>query len=150
MKILIDGDSCPVKNLTEQIAKKNKIPCHIYCNTKVSIKSSYSHVHIVDTSQDAADFAILKDCEPNDIVVTSDSGLAALILAKKGIAISSGGITYTDENISSYLNSRYFKQNIRRKTHRKQIKGSLYNKNKISFDYKTTLNNAIKTAFDFS
>lgn len=126
MKILIDGDSCRVINITEKIASENNIDCHIYCNNTTNIKSQYSTIHIVDCSKDAADFAITNTCNENDIVITNDSGLAAMILAKKGKVINANGIEYTDSNILQCLNRRYINKTLRQQTQRQQVKGRLY------------------------
>jgi uncharacterized protein YaiI (UPF0178 family) len=50
----------------------------------------------------------------NDIVVTQDYGLAAMILAKGASAIDQNGMRYTDKNIESLLEKRYIGQKIRR------------------------------------
>lgn len=145
MKILIDGDSCRVIGVTEQIAKKYDIPCHIFCDSAHSLDSTYSEIKIVSTGHNAADFAIINQCGINDIVITNDSGLAAMVLAKKGIALQSNGVEYTQKNISEYLNRRYVRARAQRKTNRHQVKGKLYdNNNIIKNSYKTTLMNIIE------
>lgn len=126
MKILIDGDACCVIKATEYVAKIANIPCHIYCDCSHLIDSDYSETHIVGTSRDAADFAIINKCDKNDIVITNDSGLAAMVLAKHGYAIKSNGIEFTNKNINQYLNRRYVNSRARRKTNRNQIHGQLY------------------------
>lgn len=145
MKILIDGDSCRVIRVTEQIAKKYNIPCHIFCDSAHALDSTYSEIKIVSTGHNAADFAIINQCGINDIVITNDSGLAAMVLAKRGIALQSNGVEYTQKNISEYLNRRYVRTRAQRKTNRNQVKGRLYdNKNIIKTSYKTTLMNIIE------
>ena len=144
MKILIDGDSCSVISTTERLAKKYRIPCHIYCDTTRSIKSKYAQVHVVDCSKDAADFAIISACSENDIVITNDSGLAALVLAKNGIAINTRGTEYTDINILGYLNTRYVRQLTVRQTHKKTVKGKLYEDNDKQSCYRIVLTNLLK------
>lgn len=125
MKILIDGDSCSRLNITEQIAKKFDLECHIYCDTKRIINSEYSEIHIVDFGHDAADFALANNCNRGDIVITNDSGLAALVLSRNAFALNCHGKEYTKNNIMTYLNSRHIRKNVSRKTNRKQVKGSL-------------------------
>lgn len=121
--ILIDGDACKFISLTEEFAKKHNIPCHIFCDTHHSIKSDYSEIHIVDKGRDATDFAIINKCKVNDIVITNDSGLAAMVLAKNGIAINTRGFEYTKNNIMSYLTSRHIRKNSSRKNNTYQVKG---------------------------
>lgn len=126
MKILIDGDACSVIGLTEMVARSANIPCHIYCDSSRVIESDYSEIHIVGTARDATDFAIINKCDNNDIVITNDSGLAAMVLAKKGYAIKSNGIEYDKTNINQFLNRRYVNAQTRRKTNRDCVKGQLY------------------------
>lgn len=123
MKILIDGDACSVTKTTENIAMKNNIECHIYCDSTRIITSDYSDVHIVEKGLDSTDFAIVNSCCKGDVVITNDAGLAALILSKKGFALSTYGVEYTDKNIMSFLNRRYIYKSAKRKTKRDQVKG---------------------------
>lgn len=116
MKIIIDGDGCAVIKATESIAIKNGIECHIYCDATRLLYSDYSSIHVVTKGLDSADFAIVNNVEKGDVVITNDAGLAALILAKKGFALNSSGIEYTDRNIMSFLNRRYIYKDAKRKS----------------------------------
>ena len=126
MKILIDGDACSKIPVIEDIARKNRIPCHIYCDTSRFMESDYSTVHVVDVGTNSADFAITNSCEKNDIVVTNDTGLAAMILTQHAYVMNSQGLEYTDRNIMPMLNARHMRQSVIRKTGRKQVKGQMY------------------------
>lgn len=121
--ILIDGDSCPRLQQTEKIAKEYNIECHIFCNTHSYLDSDYSTIHIVGDGPDAADFAIIKMCNPNDIVITSDSGLAAMVLSRGAFAVSYKGFEFTKSNIDSYLNSRYIRKYESRKRKTQNVHG---------------------------
>ena len=144
MKILIDGDNCNMISNIEKIAKNNNIECHIYVNFCCNIDSTYSEIHIVDCSKDAADFAIINNCNADDIIITNDSGLAAMVLAKNGIPINTKGLEYTKSNIMNYLNSRYMRGKEVRRTHRLQVKKLPINNKKTSHPpFNTTLLNAI-------
>ena len=113
MKILIDGDSCPVIQKTESLARQHKIKTHIYCDTSHDIRSDYSEVHIVDKGADVADFRILSDCEAGDIVITNDGGLASMVLSKRGKAINTYGRPYTDDMIMTVLTARHLGRKMR-------------------------------------
>jgi uncharacterized protein YaiI (UPF0178 family) len=126
MKILIDGDACSVIKKTESIAKSNNIEVHIFCDTSRIINSEYSDVHIVDRGHDAADFAIVNHCNPDDIVITSDSGLAAMVLAKCAFVLNSRGVRYTNSNIMTELTRRHLRSAEHRRTNRNQCKGLTY------------------------
>lgn len=148
MKILIDGDACCKLSVTEQIARRYKIPCHVYCDSTRNIKTKYSYVHIVSVQKDSADFAIINCCEKGDIVVTNDSGLAVMILAKNGLAINTRGYEYTNENTACFLNERYARTAEIRRTNRKQVKGRLYSEKTETEPYKRFLNNMIRKSID--
>ena len=70
MKILIDGDACPVIKIAENIAKDFKIECEIFCDTCHVIKSNYSKITITGQGSDAADFKLINSCKSGDIVIT--------------------------------------------------------------------------------
>lgn len=107
MKILIDGDGCNRIQIVENIAKRKKIPVLIFCDWTRDIDSEYSDVHIVEKGMDSVDFALLRYVEPGDIVVTGDSGLASMALAKRAYAIHNNGTRFTENNIGNFLNKRY-------------------------------------------
>lgn len=123
MKILIDGDACNTIEITENIAINHNIQTHIYCDTKHIIDSLRSVVHIISHGDDTVDFAIIKDCEENDIIITNDSGLAAMGLVKRCKIISPNGFEYTEHNINKCLENRYLRKHTARKTNKKQVKG---------------------------
>lgn len=132
MKILIDGDACCVISSTEYVARQHNVPCHIYCDIKHLLESEYSEIHYVERRQDSADFAIANACERGDIVITNDSGLAALVLAKQAYALNSYGVEYTKKNIMSFLNKRYVRKTEQKKTNRTQVHGQLYRSDRPS------------------
>lgn len=114
MRIFIDADGCPVVNQTIQIAKKYNIDVTIISDTSHEFKSDYAEVIIVDKGADSVDFKLANLIKNGDIAVTQDYGLAAMILAKRGIPIRQDGLIYNDFNIDSLLNSRHTAQKIRR------------------------------------
>ena len=105
MKILIDGDGCPVIDVSINIAKKFNKEVFIICDT--------SHNFSKSKGQDAADFIIVNKVNKGDIVVTQDYGLAAMILSKGAYAINQNGLIYTNENIDQLLFTRHISKKIR-------------------------------------
>lgn len=122
MKILIDGDACPVIRLTEQIAKEKGIAVVILCDTSHIIHSDYSEVIIVDKGVDAVDFAVIHRGNRGDIVVTQDYGVAAMALGKGMHAIHQSGKRYTNENIDMLLFERHMSKQAR-KSSKNRTKG---------------------------
>ncbi|EYE89548.1 hypothetical protein Q428_01840 [Fervidicella metallireducens AeB] len=120
MKILVDGDACPVKDIIVKVAKEFKIDVVIFIDTSHIYSDDYSVVVTVDKGADSVDIALINKTQPGDIVVTQDYGLATMVLSKKGYAINNHGLIYTNENIDALLMQRYIGQKLRKsgvKTH---------------------------------
>ena len=107
MKILIDADGCPVVKQATQIAKENNIEVVIFCDTSHIINSDYAQIITVSKGADSVDFALVNDVKSDDIVVTQDYGLAAMVLSKGGKAITQNGMIISDSNLELLLTSRY-------------------------------------------
>ena len=56
---------------------------------------------------------IINRLKSNDLVITQDYGLAALVLAKKGVVLNQNGKWYTENNINELLDLRYTSQKMR-------------------------------------
>jgi uncharacterized protein YaiI (UPF0178 family) len=69
---------------------------------------------IVDSLPQAVDIAIVNRVEIGDVVVTQDYGLAALVLGKKGKAISPRGYFFNDGNIDRLLQKRHIHHEARK------------------------------------
>ena len=107
MKILIDADGCPVVKQATQIAKENNIEVVIFCDTSHIINSDYAQIITVSKGADSVDFALVNEVKSDDIVVTQDYGLAAMVLSKGGKAITHNGMLISDSNLELLLTSRY-------------------------------------------
>ncbi|WP_299145307.1 DUF188 domain-containing protein [uncultured Dialister sp.] len=114
MKILIDGDGCPVIRETERAASLFGLEVFIFCDTSHSIRSDKSRVILVDQGRDAADWAIISKVKEGDVAVTQDYGLASLVLSRKAFAFHQDGWQYTEENIEGLLQQRYEAAKARR------------------------------------
>ena len=120
-KILIDGDSCnTINKIVEKARRKNK-SVHIYCDTQHYLQNDYATVHIIDEGPDAADFAIMNNTRRGDIIYTNDGGLAAMVMAKGGIAKRFNGHEYTDIDVSNALLHRYIRNVTYKHTKSKNV-----------------------------
>ncbi len=113
MKILVDADACPVKELIEELAREYRLELVMVSNINHIIKSNYATIVVVDGSAQSADIAIINLARPGDIVVTQDYGLASMALAKGSNAIDPMGKRYTEDNIDELLLRRYINQKAR-------------------------------------
>ncbi|MBH1940400.1 YaiI/YqxD family protein [Mobilitalea sibirica] len=114
MKILVDADACPVKEIIESIAGEFQLPVLMFIDTSHILFSSYSEVIMVSKAPDAVDFALINRVAKGDIVVTQDYGVAAMALGKGAYAIHYNGKIYTDKNIDRMLMERHIAKNARR------------------------------------
>lgn len=121
LKVIVDGDACPVIYEVESVAKKYNIPVVIVKNHAHVINSHYSEVVSVDVRSENVDFKIVNMTDTGDIVVTQDYGLCAMVIAKEAIGINQYGKVINDFNIDLHLNRRDLNKHIRKK-HKKYTK----------------------------
>lgn len=114
MKILVDADACPVKDIIVKVAKKHQIPVIMFVDTSHVLGGDYSEIITVDKQKESVDIALINRASTGDIVVTQDYGLAALALGKGAKAINQNGLIYSSENIDQLLFERHLSQKTRR------------------------------------
>lgn len=114
MRIIIDGDSCPVIGLTESIAKTFNLKLILFCDYNHDIELEYGKVIKVDQSYQSVDIKIINYTENDDIIVTNDYGLASLVLSKNAYAINPKGHIYNEKNINYLLMKRHLNKKIRK------------------------------------
>lgn len=133
MRILIDGDACPVIDITEETAREYDIELIIIVDITHQIKSDYGQVICVDKENQAVDMAIYNRCQEGDIIITQDYGLAALVLGKRARVINQFGLEYTENNIDRLLMSRHVKAKMRRAGIRHETHGKRTEDDDINF-----------------
>lgn len=133
MKILVDADACPVVKTVEQLAKKYNISVCLYADSSHVLRSTYSAIKTVLEGRDSADFAILSDCMPGDIVVTGDHGLAAMVLAINAHPIHNNGTKYTDKDVETLLALKHLYRKCRRCSRKHLKRMSFYTGHEPSF-----------------
>ncbi len=111
--ILVDADGCPVVEESIKIAFQYGFKCVLICDTAHEMHRDGADTIIVSKGADAVDFVLVNKVQKNDIVVTQDYGLAAMVLAKRGFAIDQNGRYYTEENIDQLLYARHTAQKVR-------------------------------------
>ena len=114
MRILVDADACPVKEIIVRVAKKRNIPVVMLIDTSHQLYDGYSEIITVDKQADSVDFALMGLLGGGDIAVTQDYGLAAMVLGKGARAVNQNGLVYTNENIDKLLMERHIGQKVRR------------------------------------
>lgn len=114
MRIFVDADGCPVVNEAIILTKEYNLKIIIVKNYAHKIVDDYAEIISVDISRDSADFFIINQISPGDIVITQDYGLAAICLSKHALPINQNGFLYTDRNIDGLLNQRHIHGELRR------------------------------------
>lgn len=114
MKIIVDADACPGREVIEKAAKENKLDVIMYCDINHAITSEYSIVKIVDSGFQSVDMKVANEAKQGDIVVTQDYGVAAMVLGKSAYAISPKGYIYDNDNIDRLLFERHLSSKARR------------------------------------
>jgi len=114
MRILVDADACPVKQIIVRCAKQRSIPVTMLCDTAHELNDGYSTIITVDKQADSVDYALMALLTRDDIVVTQDFGLAAMTLGKGAKALNQNGLVYTNDNIDKLLMERHISQKVRR------------------------------------
>jgi len=83
-------------------------------DTSHQLGDGYSKIITVDKEADSVDFALMSLLTRDDIVVTQDYGLAAMVLGKGAKAVNQSGLVFTNENIDKLLMERHIGAKVRR------------------------------------
>ncbi|MBU5293611.1 DUF188 domain-containing protein [Anaerosalibacter bizertensis] len=115
MRILLDGDGCPVVDISIKIAKLYNLEIIVVKNYHHEIYDDYATIITVEPTPDSADFYIVNHAKKGDIVITQDYGLAAMALSRGAFCINQNGFVISSQNIDGLLNRRHLNQELRRK-----------------------------------
>ena len=125
--IFVDADACPVTAEAIAAARKHSLRAVIAGN---STQNLARHIRRADPREetggfwvdtlpvavgsDSADFAIVEELSPGDIVVTQDIGLAAMVLGRKAKAIGVRGRVFSLATIDMDMEIRHQEKKVRR------------------------------------
>ncbi|KZN31422.1 hypothetical protein N483_06295 [Pseudoalteromonas luteoviolacea NCIMB 1944] len=116
MAIWVDADACPVviREILFRAAVRTQVTVTLVANQYLKTPPSpYICKLQVSAGFDVADNEIVKRMSAGDLVITSDIPLAAEVIEKGGLALSTRGEMYTTENIRARLNMRDFMDTLR-------------------------------------
>ena len=117
--IWIDADACPkvIKEVIFNISQRLQLEVILVANSSMFIPPGpLIRLEKVSTGADVADSYIVEHVNGNDIVITADIPLAALIVEKKALALNIRGEIYTEENVRERLSMRDFMKELRDST----------------------------------
>ncbi len=116
--IYVDADACPVTREAIAIGREHRARVVLVGNETQNLSRFASRPGVdaiqVGVGRDSADFAIVEQLKPGDIVVTQDLGLAAMALGRSALAVSPRGRVHTAATIDMELAVRHAEQRHRR------------------------------------
>lgn len=113
MKVLIDGDACPVVDITVKLCKQLNIQCLLLCDTAHEMHRDGAETPVFDKGADSVDLALANRTQPGDVVITQDYGLASMCLGKQARILHQDGWEYTQYNIDALLFQRHVSRECR-------------------------------------
>ena len=116
MRILVDGDACPVKKEIKKISLKYSIDVIYYTSVShYTFDKLFHNTIYLDNEAQEVDIRIINDITKEDLLITDDYGLACATLEKCKAVLSSSGNIYTKDNIELLLYQRHLAQLGRKK-----------------------------------
>ena len=115
-QIWVDADACPVaiKDILFRAAESEQIPVTLVANQYLRTPPSrFIRAVQVPGGFDVADNEIVLRVAADDLVVTQDIPLAALVIGKGALAIDPRGELHTPETIAQRLTMRNFMDELR-------------------------------------
>lgn len=143
MKLLIDGDGCPVVGIAVDLCRQYHIPCLLLCDTAHEFHREGTQTLFFDKGADSVDFAIANRVSPGDIVITQDYGLASMCLARGAQVLHQDGWAYTPENIDALLLVRHNSRKHRAAGGR--VKGPGKRTHQQNLDFENALKHLLQT-----
>jgi len=114
MKIIVDADACPkgVLQICLKLGQAYAVPVWTVASFNHQVHSDH-HV-VVGNNPQEADIKVVNLTEAQDIVVTQDWGLGAMVLGKGAYALTPVGREFRAETIEFMLEEREVKAKLRR------------------------------------
>jgi uncharacterized protein len=113
-KILVDADSCPVKQEVFRVARRYGIKVVLVANSAINVpEEAWLEQVTVSSRLDAADDSIVDQVTLNDIVITGDMPLAARCLKKGARVLGPQGLVFTESSIGNALATRDLMTHLR-------------------------------------
>lgn len=114
IRILVDGDACPVKDEIYKVAWRHEVAVVVVSNSpfRVPVHPLVRRV-VVDGGFDAADDWIAGEANPGCVVVTADILLADRCLKAGAVVLSGNGKPFTTSSIGSQIATRAIMADLR-------------------------------------
>ena len=114
LRVLIDGDACPVKDETYKVALRHKVPVTVVSNSWFRVPDNpLIELVVVSDGFDAADDWIAEQSSADAIVVTADILLADRALKSGARVLSPKGKPFTENSIGGAIATRAIMADLR-------------------------------------
>jgi uncharacterized protein YaiI (UPF0178 family) len=114
VKLYVDGDACPVKEIVLRAATRKGLPMYLVSNKPIGFGQEAGVISkVVPGTPDAADTWIVEQVEAGDLVITADIPLAAAAIAKGAIAIGHRGEMFDESTIGERMSLLAFHRSLR-------------------------------------
>jgi hypothetical protein len=114
LRILVDGDACPVKEEVYKVAFRHEVPVSVVSNSPFRVPQHPLVERVVVSSGfDAADDWIAEAAGPKTVVVTSDILLADRCIKFGATVIGANGKRFTASSIGAAVATRAIMQDLR-------------------------------------
>ena len=113
-RILVDADSCPVKQEVYRVAQRYELKVILVANSAVnSPAEDWIEIKVVNDHLDAADDWIVDNISLNDIVITGDIPLASRSIKAGARVLSPRGTVFTECSVGNALATRDLMTHLR-------------------------------------
>jgi uncharacterized protein YaiI (UPF0178 family) len=113
-KIIVDADSCPVKQEVYRVAQRYGLNVTYVANSAVSVPTDQMiEIIIVKGHMDAADDWIVEHIAKDDIAISVDILLASRCLKKGARVLGHHGLVFTEQSIGDALATRDLMTHLR-------------------------------------
>jgi len=104
VRLIVDGDACPVKELVLRAAHRLGLPLLLVSNKPMAFGQEPGVTAvIVPEGPDQADQWIAAEATPQDLVITADLPLAAALVAKRVTVVGHRGEVFDEANIGDLM-----------------------------------------------
>ncbi len=114
MKVYVDADACPVKEIILEECKSRNIDVIMVMDFCHQYNDGYSTVITVDKGIDSADFKIINLISKDDLCITQDYGLCSMVLARGAKCLHVNGFFIDNYNIDELLFKRHLNKELRK------------------------------------
>ncbi len=114
VRILVDADACPMKEIIERAAARHGVEViHITATAMRDRGVDGVRVVRIPGGPDAVDDWIIEQCAPGDLVITQDIPLAAAVIPRGARVIENRGEVLDGTNIGTRLAMRDLSMGLR-------------------------------------